>query len=102
MNIVQCLSETCFTPSNEICVVSFDILLICSLSTINLHEVLEFVYLQTIYSLHVHYMDSKLDSRFVMNMTFSNWRKYWFDDSYTNIWTNKDSYRVSLQQAKFV
>jgi hypothetical protein len=42
--------ELYLTPYDEICVVSFDILIIYYLSTLNLHEMLEFVYLETTHS----------------------------------------------------
>jgi hypothetical protein len=63
--------ESCLTPLDGICVVSFDILLIY-LSTNTLSEILKFVYLQSTYSLTVKYMNSKHYSRLVMKMTFSN------------------------------
>jgi hypothetical protein len=63
--------ESCLPPIDEICLVSFDILL-KYLSTITLNEILKFVYLLSTYSLAFNHMNSKHDSRLVMNMTFSN------------------------------
>jgi hypothetical protein len=62
------------TPIDEICVVSFDILLIY-LFTITLNEILKFVYFLSTYSLAFNYVNSKHDSRLGMNMTFSHWRQ---------------------------
>jgi hypothetical protein len=63
--------ESCLTTNDEIFIVSFGILFIY-LSTITLSEILKFVYLQSTYSLAINYMNTKHDSRLVLNMTFSN------------------------------
>jgi hypothetical protein len=51
---------------------SFDILTMYFLSTVNLHNVLKFVYLNSTYSLAVNYMNSKNNSLLVMNSDLSN------------------------------
>jgi hypothetical protein len=89
---------SCQTPIDEICIVSFNILIIYYLFIVNLHEILTFVYMQSTYSLAVKYINCKHDSSLVMNMTISNWRKKWYDSSYKKIC---DEF-VSLQMIKFV
>jgi hypothetical protein len=42
------------------------------LSTVNLHEVLKFVYFHSTYNLAVKYMNSKHNSRLVMNSDIFN------------------------------
>jgi len=51
--------ETCLAPSDEFCVLAYDILLICCEygSKLTFHEILKFVYLHSINSLRVQYMN---------------------------------------------
>jgi hypothetical protein len=55
-----------FKPSDEICVLSFDILHFYYLSNANMHGILKFEYLHATYSLAVKYMNSKHESRLVI------------------------------------
>ena len=57
--------EKYLTQSDENYVLAFDILHICSEygSKNNSHKILKFMYLHSTYSLSVHYMCSKHDSR---------------------------------------
>jgi hypothetical protein len=51
---------------------SYDIQPMYNLTTVNMHEVLKFMYLHSTNSLAVNYVNSKHHWRFVMNITFSN------------------------------
>jgi hypothetical protein len=62
---------TLLKPSDEICVLSFNLLLIYYISNVNLHEFLKFEYLHVTYNLAVEYMNSKKVSRLIMKYVYT-------------------------------
>jgi hypothetical protein len=76
--------------------------LIHFLSKDNLREVLKFVYFQSIYSLAIKYMNSKPDSRLVMNVISPTEGSNDFTHLLHTAVTNKALYRISLQFMEFV